>query len=91
MESTTRKQYDFWNNRIRNKTVYEIPGIGRSFGEILTENGYSMAYHLLGEYLIHNMDKDLFEATLKAKIPKINKQQAGNITAALATWCELNL
>eukprot|EP00729_Bicosta_minor_P004168 gene4168-27862_t len=42
------------------KAVEELAGIGAKCGEVLRGKGYTSAYNVLGQYLVFNMDAEMF-------------------------------
>lgn len=50
------KQKKFVQERIHDKSVYELPWIGEDVGPILDQNGYTLAQQVLGMFLMFNED-----------------------------------
>lgn len=50
------KQKKFVQERIRDKSVYELPWIDEDVGLILAQNGYTLAQQVLGMFLMFNED-----------------------------------
>ena len=64
--SQSLKYTNFVSEPISNKSVNEIPGIGVLTAEKLIMSGFTKAYHVLGQFLLLNLDEELFINWLKS-------------------------
>ena len=60
--------------RIGEKSVYDVPGIGTALGDQLSEQGITKASHLLGYFLINDGDETRFKAWLGTTLPGSNDE-----------------
>ena len=91
---------DFGNTSLRKidgewKKSNDVPGITEEEYASLQKIGYTNAYHIVGQYLILNMDEDIFKTWLedvfnKAKI-KVDKTSIESICTNVKIWCENSL
>lgn len=83
------KHRNFVTEQLGSAPIDEIPGMDVSFKQELTRHGFTKAYHLLGQYLVLNKDKDDMDSWL-AEMGCIG-HRSRVIIEALDEWCEINL
>ena len=78
---------NFVSEPIQDKEVTELPGISTVLGKRLTDQGFTKAYCVLGQFLLLKKDKELFEDWLKLEI-NANQWQASRCVECLSEWCD---
>lgn len=77
----------FAEERLKNKKLTDIPGCCNADYFLLT--GYTNAHQLIGQFLVYNMDKELFNAWLEEYIT--NEQNRRLIVESCAAWCQKHI
>lgn len=87
VQRTTYKHDIFVSSPMGNKLVMALPGIGRTWGAQLTQNGFGHASQIFGQYLVLNQDKESFKSWLQQNCG-IYPYYAGCVYSALREWSE---
>jgi hypothetical protein len=86
----TEKFLNFVNNRMQNKEIDMVYGIGAIYGEKLRAKGFEKAYHLLGQFLVMSRDQEVFISWLQKEIGFSDKH-AHQVSCCMGEWCNNNL
>ncbi|XP_041947873.1 barrier-to-autointegration factor-like [Alosa sapidissima] len=89
MSSTSQKHKEFVAEPMGEKSVNALAGIGEVLGKRLEERHYeiSIAYVVLGQFLVLKKDEELFRDWLKDTCGANSKQQ-GDCYGCLREWCD---
>lgn len=87
MSSTSQKHRNFVQEPMGEKPVTELAGIGEVLGGRLKEQGFDMAYVVLGQFLVLKKDDEMFKDWLKETCGANAKQQ-GDCHQCLKEWCD---
>lgn len=85
--TTSQKHKAFSGEPMRDKPVEDLAGIGAVLASRLKEQGFNKAYNVLGQFLLLEMDQELFCDWLKDSI-KANSKQSKDCHACLKAWCD---
>ena len=85
----TQKHRDFVRESMDRKLVTDLPGIGATAGGALRDGGFSLAYNVLGQFLILNKDEEKFKAWLLTF--GANRLAKDRCFTALNGWCQQHL
>ena len=80
------KHTRFVTEKMGNKAVTELTGIGSVLGAKLASKGFDKAYMVLGKFLLLKKDKGKFVEWLK-NLSGANVDQASDCYQALRDWC----
>ena len=83
----SQKHQNFVAAPMRQKAVTELAGIGDVLGERLRKEGFGKAYHVLGKFLLLDMDEEKFKAWLGSTCYANPKQQS-ECYHCLVDWCQ---
>lgn len=72
------------------KPVTDLPGVGEVLGKRFSEEGYDLAYVVLGQYLLFKKNKPYFQDWMK-ELVSANAKQSGDCFDALDAWQQSNL
>ncbi|XP_074503356.1 barrier-to-autointegration factor B-like [Sebastes fasciatus] len=87
MSSTTQKHREFVREPMGNKSVTFLPGIGKTLGRRLEQQGFDKACVVLGEFLLLKQDCEMFTEWLKDATCS-NSREAGLCYDCLREWCD---
>jgi hypothetical protein len=87
--ANTDKYLNFIRSPIGDKSINTIPGISKLTEKKFMEQGFSKAYHLLGQFLILNKDIELFDQWLNTVNMKDSSKKM--CIETLAEWCHHNI
>jgi hypothetical protein len=77
----------FYTGSLKNKTIYDVPNIGKKIGDKLKRKGYVTALSLIDIYI--KLDSNMiFELWLRQLIPSIKIILARRITMTMKIWRE---
>ncbi|XP_074503364.1 barrier-to-autointegration factor-like [Sebastes fasciatus] len=85
MSSTSQKHREFVKEPMENKSVAFLPGIGKTLGRRLEQQGFDKAMVVLGQFLVLNEDRERFTEWLK-DTSGANSRQAGSCDQCLREW-----
>ena len=85
--STSQKHRNFVSEPMGEKPVTDLPGIGRVLGRRLSEEGFTHAYVVLGQFLLFKKSEAMFKDWLQ-DICGANAKQQSDCFCCLADWCE---
>ena len=74
---------------MRNKLVTDIPGIGRVTGENMNVKGVTMAYHVLGQFLVLSTNEADFKRWVLTFGADSRRQQ--QCYDCMIAWCTQHL
>ncbi|XP_074503352.1 barrier-to-autointegration factor-like [Sebastes fasciatus] len=86
METNTLDHQEFVNERMGNKSVLFLPGIGKKRGRKLELKDFDKAYLVLGQFLLLKKDHERFTEWLK-HTSGANAREAGLCDWCLREWC----
>ncbi|XP_062569526.1 barrier-to-autointegration factor-like [Saccostrea cucullata] len=87
MSSTSQKHKNFVQEPMAEKPVTELAGIGPTLGGRLIENGFDLAYVVLGQFLVLKKDEEMFKDWLK-EVCGANAKQQEDCYRCLKDWCD---
>lgn len=91
MASTSQKFADFIREPMKDKPVSDLAGIGAKTATELKGHGITKAYHLLGQFLTFDKDKEMFDSFLQDNAPGLQSRWREQTYDCLNEWCENNL
>lgn len=98
--ATSQKEQDFIREPLKDakgiyKSVDTIGGITDKAGEALKKRGFEKAFHLVGQYLVLNMDEELFIQWLKDLLEeenvKVQDRYLDSAYRSIYEWCKGNM
>ena len=98
--ATSQKEQDFIREPLKDakgvyKCVSTIGGISDKPADALGKRGYSKAFHLIGQYLILNMDEELFKEWLRNLLEeehiKVQDRFIDSAFRCVSEWCRGNM
>jgi hypothetical protein len=89
--SSSQKYAEFVRERMHNKEVGTIAGVGERAVAVLNEKGFNKAYMLLGQFLVLSKDPTVFNAWLQTEITPMNSTNRDWCFNCLNEWCNKNL
>ena len=90
----TKKHVKFICEKMRQKQVREVPGIGYNLAGKFTSKGIKKAFELLGRFLVFKKDRDQFmQWFIFVADPSPNWEEHAEVDAkncfmALKNWCD---
>uniref|UniRef100_A0A8C1T744 Barrier-to-autointegration factor-like protein n=1 Tax=Cyprinus carpio TaxID=7962 RepID=A0A8C1T744_CYPCA len=87
---TSQKHRQFCMEPMGDKTVYNVPGIGRALGGRLQGRGISHARDIEGHFLVFNQNQEMFGNWLKDTCGANAKQQR-DCYNGLKEWTRNNM
>lgn len=87
MSSTSQKHRNFVGEPMGEKDVTELPGIGVTLGQRLSDKGFDKAYVVLGQFLVLKKNEELFKDWLHTACSANSKQQ-NDCFLGLREWCD---
>eukprot|EP00052_Salpingoeca_macrocollata_P030511 m.319811 g.319811 ORF g.319811 m.319811 type:complete len:100 (+) comp23478_c0_seq1:66-365(+) len=98
--STSKKEDDFIREPLKNdkgeyKDVETVGGIGPKAADALKKRGFSKAFHLLGQFMLLNMDQEMFSEWLKEQMKEekveLQDRYVQSCFRSLKGWCDNNV
>ena len=88
---TTQKHEKFLKGKLGNKSVLELPGIGKIGAGYLENKGINMAYKVLAHFLLCDKKEKEFTEWLRGVNPAANSRHQKACYDALKQLCEKDL
>ena len=98
--ATNQKTRDFIREPLKDargvyKNVDTVGGIGDKAADALHRRGFVKAFHLVGQYLVLNMNEELFKQWLKDLLDeegtRIQDRYIDDAYISISEWCEVNM
>eukprot|EP00054_Salpingoeca_dolichothecata_P036925 m.9261 g.9261 ORF g.9261 m.9261 type:complete len:98 (+) comp7155_c0_seq1:164-457(+) len=97
MPTTSKKLAEFVRENMKDastgeyKDIITVAGVGPAAKGHLEKKGFTKAFHLLGQFLVFNMDEESFAAWLSTEVPSMSSAHRNDCYVCLKKWCENNL
>ena len=85
------KHFSFEHEPIKNKHVWNIPGIAYEHRGVFAQYGITTASQLLGQFMMFDLDIQRFISWLTLIAPMININDINHCANSLKAWCDNNL
>eukprot|EP01147_Barroeca_monosierra_P009204 gene9204-1490_t len=89
--STSKKHDEFVRERMENKFVDQLAGIGPKGKEQLEAAGFDHAKQILGQFLVLAEDEFMFKDWLKETAPCLQTKHHNDLIHCLREWIKRNL